>query len=521
MRDKLQDREFEFNEAAWLEAEKMIEDQEGRKRRGGFWWWIPMLFVAIIAGTLFYTFAYTNDSSKNLTDNAIQSTEISSTTASGQNETTENNSSASNSTNTNSLDQDPNNSNQEIENSEQEMNSSEKSVAQNSNSNNSNSNQQKANSFQSNNESSIVGGNLKNSTSEIKAVPQNLGSVATNQISTNENNDSNSVNSTGSSSSNSEETISSNPTIGITNTPSDGLPTRSETAATSESATAPISASNNPSTIKTAEVLNEESIKSTALINLLDNKDIFATAEDRKMKECDSFSDKHRFWFPGIAIESNFYPSSQIVGDSSNQALWIGGAVGMTNRFRVSNNISIGLDLLYHIYKPTFNSTSGQSMETNYSFGKTTTFFENKTNSEHYLSIPIYLQFQNRKQIIEAGAIYDRRFQKIGQVSSRRTLFPFERESPERLTTEPEILNTGVLSADSTSASVRTRLQVLLGYKYQVSPQLHVGLRAKYLLNVPGEDEISINENGSLSFSATVNYYFFRPKKRLIVKPRN
>ncbi len=52
--DKLNSREFAFDEKAWAGMENLLDEQE-KKRRVGFWWWFSAsMFVAILAGAVWF-----------------------------------------------------------------------------------------------------------------------------------------------------------------------------------------------------------------------------------------------------------------------------------------------------------------------------------------------------------------------------------------------------------------------------------------------------------------------------------
>ena len=52
-KDKLQDRSFEFNDSYWEAAERLIEQEESRKKRGGLWWKLGLFLLVLITSGYF------------------------------------------------------------------------------------------------------------------------------------------------------------------------------------------------------------------------------------------------------------------------------------------------------------------------------------------------------------------------------------------------------------------------------------------------------------------------------------
>lgn len=490
IREKFQEREFEFNEAHWEQAKQMIEDQEQGKRRGFvWWWWIPLLFIGIIGGTFAYSF-FTNDDQI------------------AQNDITANNQTSV-----------PSESNAAIT---ETLNKTEVTTQIQKPEDPLPKDTDNQNAINENNK-----GPASNATNGIK-VEKDLDLVkANNSINTLNNNTSRTISKTGSPSSTTEKAKSINSipqnSIGKNNSNIELAEKENgpKTIGLDDKVTSTLGAKSLAERSENSKDITLESKEKNEFIDLLENLDIFAVAQARKIKGCDAFKEKKRKWFWGVTVESEFYPRNEIDSAIFSKA-WTGFAVGFTNRYRISNNLFIGGDVLWRNYQPTFNNSFQTASQVSYGFGARESLQGAKINSINYISVPIYLQLQNGRHLVEAGGSFNRILNFQVEITERQSLFPWERENPENNFSPELMVERGTLPiGDYNSVPNLNHMEFFIGYKNQITPRLQLGLRAKYWLNKPSSEAVGWLEQGAVSAGVSLSYFFQKPKTKYQVIKRN
>ena len=141
--------------------------------------------------------------------------------------------------------------------------------------------------------------------------------------------------------------------------------------------------------------------------------------------------------------------------------------VGLTARYKLKRNVALNADLMYFYRGGEFNPIQ-DGEEVTYSFGRTTDRYELTANSVHYLEMPVYLTYTKNKHIFEGGvsASY--------LLGVRGGRFKIPNEGPRVAAGDPYWLDN--------SGFRKLNTNVALGYRYQIAPNLHFGVRGVYAL---------------------------------------
>ena len=162
--------------------------------------------------------------------------------------------------------------------------------------------------------------------------------------------------------------------------------------------------------------------------------------------------------------------------------LWLGAATGPSIQYRLNNRLALQSDVLYRWRRGRFGASSEGSIQSTYSFGFTQETFRLMPSDLHQLDWPVYVQLRNRRQSLEAGISLQFNLGIRGNMTSEKTLFPWQRSSgPNGPRTETTIVERNTWIEDPNIRKVQMGL--LLGYRYQVNKKISTVLQARYELN--------------------------------------
>ncbi len=168
--------------------------------------------------------------------------------------------------------------------------------------------------------------------------------------------------------------------------------------------------------------------------------------------------------------------------NKGTEYLWLGAATGPSVQYRLNNRLAIQSDVLYRWRRGHFGATSEGTPQSTYSFGLTKETYRLEPSDLHQLDWPIYLQLRNRRQSLEAGISLQFNLGIRGKLTSEKTLFPWQRSSgPNGPKTETTVVEKNAWIEDPNIRKVQMGL--LLGYRYRVNKKISTVLQARYELN--------------------------------------
>ncbi len=210
-------------------------------------------------------------------------------------------------------------------------------------------------------------------------------------------------------------------------------------------------------------------------------------------------------WALGLTLVGEAYPAQ------ANEQRLIGGGGGLSLRYRWLTQWSVQSDFLYEWRGGQFGN-AGTVAERRYNFGLEEKVFELRPESLHYLNIPIYLQFKNGRQYLEAGLSMSYLIGARGELRENTFLQPWERSSNATMETKVEtrVAESGWLD----DSAFRTwRMGVLLGYRYELGKKWNLSLQAQYrlpsLVVDPENPKAILRESGPLQFRLGLSFFPF------------
>lgn len=464
-KDKFQDREFEFKEAYWKQAQELIQEDQQERRRG-LWYWMlggSILLLALIVTSAVCYFGVNGDPvSENKTtifENNIEAAAKATSPGSGT---------------------------LAIDANEKIFNEIKTNQAQTKNP--SIVNNQKGN--------EIPSGSTNSSETNDGTKIDNKNEVSAQEAVTKNSKGQNLQN-------NQDQAISRK---GSTIPPSEIASGASEnknanTSAVTKGSTSETARESIPNTATPA---NRSAITELTTLESL-APDLLATPE-KDLPECrDLFNGKIKRWHWGITANTHFYPAQ------TSEQIWIGGAAGPSVQYKINPRISIQADLLYAIRTGNFGDTKSVSQNT-YSFGLREKVATVETSSLHFLELPLFFQYTNGRQIVEGGLGLKYLLATRGTLTERTSLYPWERRGSSADPTsgmEENNITTGNLVTDSFNKLIPS---VLLGYRYRISTNVTANFQVKYNLSplVNTTNEGVLREDGPLRISLGVTCFPFR-----------
>lgn len=216
-------------------------------------------------------------------------------------------------------------------------------------------------------------------------------------------------------------------------------------------------------------------------------------------------------WRLGLAVFSQFYPGRE------QEAFWLGGAVGPSLGYALNDQWTLQADLLYQMRRGNFASAAVESDKT-FTFGLRETRNILQPTALHYLELPLYLKWRNRRQMIEGGLFLTYLTGVRGEWEQRKYLHPWELRSllqPSDRTVDytSEIIEKGWVESNTFS---QWRPGLLLGYRYWIASSFSANFRVKYHLNNISSDanvEV-VNESGPVEISLGFTCYPFRSLRK-------
>ena len=180
----------------------------------------------------------------------------------------------------------------------------------------------------------------------------------------------------------------------------------------------------------------------------------------------------------------SFGITAGIVSFEDNQSNSIQGAeLGFTARYQLKDQLAINADLMYFYRGGSYQPIDVTTLPA-YSFGRLDYRNELTPENVHYLDLPIYLTYSMNSHVFEAGV-------------SANYLLGVRGATQNILEEGPSQKISDVNWIDKTGFKTIVG-NVLLGYRYQINSKLHFGLRATYSLTgyndlIEDESAISIN----------------------------
>ena len=148
--------------------------------------------------------------------------------------------------------------------------------------------------------------------------------------------------------------------------------------------------------------------------------------------------------------------------ENSSETPFIGFKTGLFIEwnFEVGNaKMAIGTELAYHYRSGNFVATK-QNEVASYSFGRSVAQAKLTPENLHYLELPLYLKYQKKRMTLETGASYNYLLGVKGKVTEA---------------------NGDIQSGWVPSLGFKkNHVNVLLGFHYRISDNLHFGVRANY-----------------------------------------
>ncbi len=446
-KDKLENRAFEFKDAYWEEAERMIEQDEDRRRRGGLWWKLG-LFLLLFTVVGYFAINGTNSAALSKASEKSPLYTVPETVANTESKT-------SNSKTQNSINQ---NSENEISNSEAQTKNNKSQTI--------------------NNEIQYSNPKLQNPNSGVSSYEKNSSRIKTTPK--------------GSLDSPSQDDIKALDIDEIdvqSPLPDSTATTKKEIAI--QTNTAPSSEEQN--TVEKQEERTE--ITELALLETIPSE---LEIPEKDCKECFGFKKiKYNPFTFGLTAESIIYPFNN--GNSS----WVGGSMGITGRYKLNRKFAIRSAVQYSF----INGTSGritnkddggflaENQRSDYDFYSQDQYSFGYRNVQsifppkifHSLDLPLTVQWRNQKSTIEAGVQWNLLLGVRGSEIKTATLFPWEQSTLGASSSldVSEDKNDRWLPKDNYK-KLLTRLT--LGYHYAISPSFTLNANAYYRVQKGNND---------------------------------
>ncbi|MFK7773625.1 MAG: outer membrane beta-barrel protein [Saprospiraceae bacterium] len=148
--------------------------------------------------------------------------------------------------------------------------------------------------------------------------------------------------------------------------------------------------------------------------------------------------------------------------ENSSETPFIGfkGGLLMERNFEIGKaKLAVGAELAYHYRSGNFVATK-QNEVTSYSFGRSIAQAKLTPENLHYLELPIYLKYQKNRMTLETGASFNYLLGVGGKI--------IEADRTENSGWVPSL------------GFKKNHVNVLLGFHYRISDNLHFGVRANY-----------------------------------------
>ncbi len=443
---KLQNREFDFKESYWEEAEQMIEADKRKRRYGRYFWLLGFLAFFIVGGSI-VLFGWINPKADNVAE------VVSELSVQKENLTNQNNLVGSKSTTTND-----------------ERNSTDLKLLD-ANIISQQKNNLTSESIENDNNESILEANNKN---DEKA--SNASKIVKNK----------------------ENRLIQNQ-VGPDLIPSMKVDQKKSQQNVKQS-TEINDLQSNELILKETEKLESVSELSpiAGLVEQLAMGD-YLILEDHYKPQI-SKSGKFKF---GLSIASMFYPKT-----GNDVKTWIGGSGGATGQFKLSKKLSFNGELLYTFRKGTFDANltglGSVTTQTIYGFGKRTVNHYTKPKSLHFIDLPLYAKYHIGKHGIEGGLAFSYLLGVQGDIEKETSLQPWER------TDENEFLVENFSSGWIEKKDFSTfQTSLLLGYKYSLDQQWAVGLRGIYRFGKLSSGVV-LKESDPITFNISATWYFIK-----------
>jgi len=257
-----------------------------------------------------------------------------------------------------------------------------------------------------------------------------------------------------------------------------------------------------PPTIKKVEPKKEAvARKPIAGILNIPSLDLYAEGKEEELPDLEWMNIKKKKFSLGLTAGTVSFPFDQ---NASNTIQ--GSKFGLTVRYKLRGNLALNADLMYYYRGGNYNPVESTS-ETTYSFGRMTDRYELTPENLHYFDMPIYLTYSKKKHVFEGGvsASY--------LLGVRGATIKKPHEGQIVAVDDPHwIENTGF-------KNVLTN--VALGYRYQLTPNLHFGVRGVYSFGnlISNSDDTAmaigspereiIGENSPLHLTFKLTQYLF------------
>ena len=186
-------------------------------------------------------------------------------------------------------------------------------------------------------------------------------------------------------------------------------------------------------------------------------------ANNKKVKELDlntvwsKIPSRDKFVFGGFGGAVG-YPLTE----NSSDNLYIGFKTGLIleRNFQIGKaNMALGTELTYHYRSGNFVATK-QNEVASYSFGRSVAQRKLTPENLHYFELPLYLKYQKKRMTLETGASFNYLLGVRGTVT--------------------EVDGTSQSGWVPSLGFKNNHVNVLLGFHYRISDNLHFGVRANY-----------------------------------------
>ncbi|MFK8007983.1 MAG: outer membrane beta-barrel protein [Saprospiraceae bacterium] len=219
--------------------------------------------------------------------------------------------------------------------------------------------------------------------------------------------------------------------------------------------------STNNENVKKEEIIIAPPIASTSTI-LLPFLEMFL-ANNKKVEKLDleavcPFTPQRNKFAYGIFVGAVGYP----LVDNSSETPFIGFKTGflIEHNFEIGKaNMALGAELAYHYRSGNFVATK-QNEVRNYSFGRSVAQAKLTPENLHYLELPLYLKYQNKRMAFETGASFNYLLGVRGKITG-----------------VDGVIQSGLVPSVGFK---KNHVNVLLGFHYRISDNLHFGVRANY-----------------------------------------
>lgn len=194
---------------------------------------------------------------------------------------------------------------------------------------------------------------------------------------------------------------------------------------------------------------------------------------------------RDKFVFGGF-LGATSYPSGL---NNSSETAFIGGKTGLfiEQNFEIGKaKIALGAELAYHYRDGNFVKTKENEV-TSYSFGRTVAQAKLTPENLHYLELPLYLKYQRKKMTFETGASFNYLLGVRGKVID-----------VDQTTQTGWIPNLGFK---------KNHVNVLLGFHYRFSHNLHFGIRANYTPNGILDEEVILPDGLTVALQESKPFY--------------